>query len=181
MSTFDQAVPIVLDIEGPPSNAAADSGGLTVYGHDQASWPSLLARVPLEVRAQLPPSVATLTRDQAVLAYRAGYWDWLHCDDLPAELALIAFDAAVNQGQNWAPRSLQQALGVTQDGAIGPETLHAADLCDRLDILTEFGWLREQRYRLTVNWAVYGHGWIKGVSGISCVGRRLTIRPPWPG
>ncbi len=160
MTRFDAAAAIILGAEGARSNDPGDSGGLTVYGHDQASWPDLLDRVPAAVRAQLPRTVSGLTRAQALLAYRAGYWDLVRGDDLPAPLALLAFDAAVNQGQGWAPAVLQSVLGAHVDGDIGTETVEAAMVCDVLDALGEFAWRRDQRYRQAGNWPTYGHGWI---------------------
>ena len=158
MNRFDAAAAIVIGAEGARSNDAGDPGGLTVYGHDQASWPDLLDRVPAAV--QLPRTVSSLTRAQALLAYRAGYWDLVRGDDLPAPLALLAFDAAVNQGPNWAPAALQFALGVTVDGDIGPATVQAANAADVLAALGEFAWRRDQRYRQAGNWPTFGHGWI---------------------
>ena len=102
MTRFEAAVAIVIGAEGTRSNDACDAGGLTVFGHDKASWPDLLVRVPAAVRALLSRSVADLTWDQAILAYRAGYWDFVRANDLPAPLALMLFDAAVNQGLGWA-------------------------------------------------------------------------------
>ena len=159
MSGFDAASKIVLGIEGGVSWDAR--GGTTVYGHDAASWPDLLRRVPADVRAQLPASVSGLTRDTAILAYRAGYWDFCHCDDLPPSLALMLFDAAVNQGPGWAPRAFQTAVGTGADGVIGPATIQAAAQADALDSLCEFGWLRENRYRQASLWPSCGHGWIR--------------------
>lgn len=160
MTHFDPAAAIIIGDEGPRGDDSRDAGGLTVFGHDQASWPDLLARVPAAVRAQLPRSVAALTRDQAMLAYRAGYWDFVHGDDLPAPLALVLFDATVNQGPGWAPAAFQSVLGVRVDGIIGPaETLPAAARCDVLAVLGEFTYRRLLRYRQASNYAVFGHGW----------------------
>lgn len=160
MTRFNSAAVIVIGDEGPRGDDPRDSGGLTVFGHDEASWPDLLARVPAAVRAQLPRSVATLTRDQAMLAYRAGYWDLVHGDDLPAPLALVVFDASVNQGLGWAPAAFQSVLGVRVDGIIGPvETLPAAARCDVLTVLGEFTYRRLLRYRQASNYGTFGHGW----------------------
>ena len=160
MDRFAAAAAIILGDEGARSNDPRDPGGLTVYGHDNASWPDLLARVPAAVRARLPGGVAELSRDQAMLAYRAGYWDFVRADDLPAPLALVMFDAAVNQGPGWAPAAFQSVLGVSVDGNIGPKTIAAANSADTMEVLGEFGWRREQRYSGAGNFAEFGHGWI---------------------
>ena len=84
----------------------------------------------------------------------------MRADDLPAPLALLAFDAAVNQGTGWAPAALQSVLGVAVDGDIGPQTIQAAAEADVMDTLAEFAWRRDQRYRQASNWQSFGHGWI---------------------
>jgi len=160
MTRFEAAASIVIGAEGPRSADPRDSGGLTVYGHDEASWPDLLRRVPPIVRAALPASVADLSRDQAILAYRAGYWDFVRGDALPPTIALLAFDAAVNQGTTWTPRALQAALGVTPDGEIGPVTVAATGRADWLDLIGELSWRRGERYAQCVGFDVFGHGWI---------------------
>ena len=178
MTRFDAAAAIVIGAEGPRGNDAGDPGGLTVYGHDQASWPDLLARVPGVVRAALPAHVDDLSRDQAVLAYRAGYWDVVRGDDLPAPLALVLFDAAVNQGLGWAPAAFQAALGVVADGAIGPVTIAAANACNTLDVLGEFAWRREARYRTAANFATFGHGWIARLMRVVAVANGYDLVAP---
>ena len=159
MTRFDAAAAIIIGDEGPCGNDPRDAGGLTVFGHDQASWPDLLSRVQPAIRAQLPHAVADLTRDQALLAYRAGYWDFVHGDDLPAMLALALFDAVVNQGPGWAPAAFQSVLGVQVDGDIGLVTARAAGACDVLAVLSEFTYRRLLRYRQARNYATFGHGW----------------------
>lgn len=182
MTCFDAAAAIVIGDEGPRGNDPRDAGGLTVFGHDQASWPDLLARVPAAVRAQLPRSVADLTRDGAMLAYRAGYWDFVRGDDLPAALALVVFDAAVNQGDGWAPAAFQSVLGVPVDGDIGPVTVRTAGACDVLTALGEFTWRRLLRYRQAGNYATFGHGWetraIRTVA-LSAVYADPVVQPAW--
>lgn len=159
MTRFEAAAAIVIGAEGTRSNDACDAGGLTVFGHDQASWPDLLIRVPAAVRALLSRSVADLTWDQAILAYRAGYWDFVRGNDLPAPLALLLFDAAVNQGLGWAPAAFQSVLGVQVDGDIGPATVAAAHVADVLETLGEFTYRRLLRYRQAGNYVTFGRGW----------------------
>jgi lysozyme family protein len=55
--------------------------------------------------------------------YQRDYWDRIGGDRLPASVALLVFDAAINNGTGRAVRWLQQAASVAQDGVIGPATL----------------------------------------------------------
>ena len=120
---FEASVGFVLAAEGVLSDDPGDPGGLTKYGHDQASWPATLARLPADVRSTMPTHVALLTRAQAIVAYDWAYWRWAHCDLLPPPVALLVFDATVNGGSPvvW----LQHAVGAETDGVLGPDTLRA--------------------------------------------------------
>jgi lysozyme family protein len=55
--------------------------------------------------------------------YRNGYWDKVRGDELPAGLDMVAFDGSVNSGPARGARWVQQSLGVTVDGKVGPETI----------------------------------------------------------
>ena len=81
------------------------------------------ARVPHNQDA--PPGPA-LTPEQAISIYATHYWEPAKCPALPANLALVHFDAAVNCGVGQAARFLQHAVGVTVDGIVGPLTIAAA-------------------------------------------------------
>src|SRR5690606_31556608 len=69
--------------------------------------------------------IKRLTRAQAVEIYRRDFWLAQQCDKLPPAIAFQLLDAGVNHGRGNAIRWLQAAVGVTQDGAIGPVTLAA--------------------------------------------------------
>lgn len=124
MTTFDQAFLIVVSEEGNFDLSPADSGNWTggtvgvgqllgtKYGIDTASYPDVLKLVPPDIRATMPATVADLTLDQAKTLYLSGYWHPAHCDDLPPALALLVFDAAVNNGNSEAIKLLQVALDV---------------------------------------------------------------------
>ena len=73
--------------------------------------------------AELMPKVQTL--DGAKAIYQRDYWTKAGCDKLPPPLAMLVFDAAVSSGPGRAARWLQEAVGVAQDGLIGPITLAA--------------------------------------------------------
>jgi lysozyme family protein len=57
--------------------------------------------------------------------YRRRYWDMVRGDDLPLGCDYAVFDFAVNSGVRTASRKLQEIVGATVDGAIGPKTLEA--------------------------------------------------------
>jgi len=108
---FAKAAAFVIDILEGGERPVTDSGGLTRYGIAQKSHPGI--------------DVAKITRSDAEAIYRRDYWTALKADLLPPALALLLFAAAVNAGNVHAVRLLQRAVGVTQDGVIGQETLLA--------------------------------------------------------
>jgi len=101
MENFDRCVRAVLSEEGGLSDHPQDPGGLTKYGISRRAYPDL--------------DIRRLTMDDAIDLYRRDYWNPVHGTDLPASLALLVFDSAVNQGVGTAVRLLQKAVGVKED------------------------------------------------------------------
>jgi lysozyme family protein len=119
----DSIIAFVIGLEGGYVDNPADPGGATNFGITQKFLD--MAR-SANVTMGLPASVADLTQAQAASLYRTVQWAAVQGDSLPSPLALLAFDTAVNEGQARAALILQQALGVTPDGVIGPQTLAVA-------------------------------------------------------
>ncbi len=110
-------------------------------------------------RAATKAEVRALTVSAVAPIYRARYWNAVRGDDLPAGLDYAVFDFAVNSGPGRAVMALQRALGVADDGRLGPVTLAAlagkdptaliADLCDdRMAFLRKLS-----------TWGSFGKGW----------------------
>ena len=117
MTTWEHAIKLVLDYEGRVfEDDPKDLGGETKYGISKKAYPLL--------------DIRSLTEEEAKAIYRRDYWDPLMADELPAKLAVVAFDCAVNQGTGRAIRLLQSLLGVEADGKIGPKTIEAAKASD---------------------------------------------------
>jgi hypothetical protein len=95
---FQSAVNFVIDKnEGGDALVVDDNGrGPSRFGINQGANPDL--------------NVTTLTRGQAVGRYRR-YWNSIGGERLPDALALVAFDAAVNQGEGTAKQMLAQSGG----------------------------------------------------------------------
>lgn len=106
--SFRLAVEYVLAREGVLSDHGTDPGGLTKYGISQRWHPEV--------------EVSSLTVEAAIEIYRDKYWKLAACDAMPFSLALITFDAAVNQGPQDAVKYLQDSLDLTADGLAGPKT-----------------------------------------------------------
>lgn len=120
MTAFDRGLELVLRFEGGYVNDPADSGGETNLGITATVWHAWA------VAQNLPPKPVKdlLVADVAPL-YREQYWEAGKCDQMPERIGIAHFDAAVNCGVRRAAKILQEALGVTPDGDIGPKTLQA--------------------------------------------------------
>ena len=116
---FDACLAITLREEGGWADDPHDPGGATMKGITIATFRQYKpGATKADLRAISDTDVAHI--------YRHGYWDAMHCDELPTGLDLVAFDAAVNSGPHRSAALLQRALGVADDGVIGPATMAAA-------------------------------------------------------
>jgi lysozyme family protein len=103
--------------------------------------------------------VRALTKSEAVKIYKAVYWDALKADELPPGLDHALFDFAVHSGVPRAVRALQRALGVPDDGRMGPATLAVARQADTAAVLVR---LRADRLAFMSGlpvWRTFGKGW----------------------
>ncbi len=151
---FKRSLQHVLRYEGGFSNHPEDPGGATNYGITQ--------RVLSEWREK-PVSVAdvkALQMGEVEQIYRARYWLKACCDWYPDGIDLAVFDCAVNQGVGRATRMLQAALGVKQDGIIGPVTRAAIHDARSDEILCEFMARRMFAYGMLKSlFRTFGLGW----------------------
>ncbi len=123
MSAFEQALAVVLSNEGGQSSDPADPGNWT--GGAVGLGECRGTKFGISASAYPTTDIAVLTPATAGDIYRRDYWDKIGGDALPPPLALLVFDAAVNNGVGRAIRWLQTAANVAVDGVIGPETLAA--------------------------------------------------------
>ena len=117
---FDRCFDLVLKHEGGWVDHPADPGGATMKGVTIGTFAQFKGRKVTK------DELRNISDADLRAIYKRGYWDKVRGDELPAGLDHVAFDAAVNSGPSRGIRLLQQALGVTADGKIGPETLARA-------------------------------------------------------
>lgn len=108
--------------------------------------------------------IENLTLEQAKAIYYKDWWVKLGMDLFKPALSYQMFDAAINHGMWNATKMLQRAVGVNDDGIIGPITRKAVDrmplddilmcfLSERLDFMTYIG-----------TWDTYGKGWARRIA-----------------
>ncbi len=102
--------------------------------------------------------IAALTPDAAAAIYRDEYWNPYagRVAAVAPALAVLVFDAAVNQGPKAAVEMLQGIVGTLQDGKIGPMTLaaleSAIDAHGEGDVMARYAAARALRYVNTRGW-----------------------------
>ncbi|MDH7453576.1 glycosyl hydrolase 108 family protein [Luteimonas composti] len=105
-----------------------------------------------------------LTRAQAIAIYRRDFWQAARCHQLPPVAAFQLLDGAVNSGIRQATRWLQRAVGVSDDGAIGPVTLAAIKAANPNDIVLLFNAERLDFMTRLSNWPHHGRGWARRIA-----------------
>lgn len=157
MSDFEKAHELVVGVEGDYSFDPRDPGGETRYGISKRAFPN--------------EDILNLTLARAEELYRQHYWSPIKGDQLGWPLNLFVYDCAVNQGVGVAVRLLQRAVGAVQDGVIGPKTLALARNATK-EQLALFMADRGLRYARTINFDVYGRGWLKRLALVTMEGSR---------
>lgn len=159
-TTWPRALAAVLRHEGGWSDHPADPGGATMRGVTLAVFRAEFGsdRTADELRAISDGAVAAI--------YRRRYWDRINGDALPAGVDLATFDAAVNSGPGRAARWLQDAVGATADGVIGPMTLRAARAYPADRAIIRMSDSREAFLRGLPHWPIFGAGWLARVLSV---------------
>lgn len=146
---FDQAFDKLLGHEGGYSDHKADPGGKTNWGITEA-----VARA-----AGYSGDMRLLPVDKAKAIYRSEYWSPARCDQLPDALRFDVFDGAVNSGVSQSVKWLQRAIGVPDDGKVGPVTLGTANFQNPSATLSRYNGHRLAFMAGLSNWPAFGRGW----------------------
>lgn len=167
-ANFDAALRAVLRHEGGFVNNPSDPGGMTNLGCTKATWEAWVGHpvTAATMRALTPADVAPL--------YRAKYWDAIRGDELPAGVDYVVFDCAINSGPVKAARMLQEVVGVTADGNIGPATLRAVAARDPAVLVNRFNDSRLAFLQRLPTWRTFGNGWGRRVAEVNDAGRRMV-------
>lgn len=159
-STFEAAIPVILQHEGGLVDNQHDKGGKTNYGISAAAFPF--------------EDIPNLTRERAEWIYRQNYWSdtWSAFDS--QDVATYLLDCAVNHGRMVAETMLQKAAndcggGVTVDGHVGSATIAACNAANPEKLLTAFQTRRLEKYvKIIANdptQVVFALGWIRRALG----------------
>ena len=168
---FEQAVALVLALEGGYVDHTRDPGGATNRGITRstlASWRG---------RSVSKAEVKALGTTEAAAIYRARYWDAVRGDELPASLDLALFDLAVHSGPARAARLLCRALDLPEAGRITAQLLAAAHAEPATELLARLAHQRARFLGSLTTWAVFGRGWRRRLGRVEQAALALAGAP----
>jgi lysozyme family protein len=165
---FDKAFAKLIRHEGGFVSHPADPGGATNIGVTQRVWEEWVGH-PVDEK-----TMRGLTPEMVKPLYKRKYWDKVCGDDLPAGVDYCVFDAAVNSGPGRAIKWLQQSLGVTQDGSLGPKTLAAAKAADPKLLVVGYNAVRLTFLQDLPTWNTFGKGWNRRVAEVKQDASNMT-------
>lgn len=132
ISNFPASLKLVLVDEGGNDDDPSDHGGRTSRGITQNEYDAWR-----QLKGQPTQDVWTASQDEITTIYHDEYWE-PYCDEFPVGADYLYFDMAVNAGPHRAAVLLQRALGVADDGRIGPITKLAVSKADPKQLITDY-------------------------------------------
>lgn len=152
---FDKSLALVLQSEGGNDDDPADHGGRTSRGITQREYSAWLKE---QGRHDL--DVWKAPQDDIRAIYHQEYWlPW--CPLIPHGSDYVFFDMAVNAGPFRAIELGQRALGVKDDGRVGPVTraaFHAA-MVDPVKLLNAYT-AAKKAYYIGLHQNRFTKGWL---------------------
>jgi len=167
-ANFDDSFARLIVHEGGYCNDAHDPGGMTTWGVTHIDWAAWIGHEPTEAEMR------SITQDDVKPLYKKKYWDALSCDELPNGVDYAVFDFGVNSGIGRAARFLQKIVHVTQDGAIGPQTIAAVNDFDPALIVKELCDARQQFLESLSTFSVFGKGWTRRVQEVAATAEQMV-------
>ncbi len=156
---FQQSLKFNLLDEGGNDDDPADHGGRTSRGITQreyTAWLKEQGRPNLDVWKAPQADIETIYHDE--------YWLPIS-PTLPTGIDYLYFDLAVNGGPARAAKMLQRALGVTQDGRIGPITRAAVAAADPHKLIVDFSEAKRQWY-ISLHQPRFIKGWLNRTANV---------------
>lgn len=172
-SNYAACLAFTLKYEGGYSSIKSDPGNWTggkvgsgtlkgtKYGISAAAYPNL--------------DIKNLTLDDVKPIYAKNYWTPVKGDELPAGVDLAVFDAGVMSGSSRGAKWLQAALGVSQDGAIGPKTLAALKGKDPRTIIKAVCAKRTGFVQSLKTFVTFGKGWVSRITANEAESLRMHL------
>jgi len=152
---FDKCLEMLLSHEGGFVNHPEDPGGITNLGVTKKVYDEWTGSESTE------QEMRDLTPEDVAPIYKKNYWDRVKGDSLPSGLDWACFDWAINSGSGRPAKAVQRAVGATQDGAIGPQTLGLIMEKDPEEIINYVYGVRQDFYKSLKTFETFGRGWTR--------------------
>lgn len=172
-SNFAASLAAVLKSEGGNDDDPADHGGRTSRGITQReydAWRRLKGQLTLDVWKAPQVDVVSIYHDE--------YWNPL-CDTLPIGVDYIVFNNNVLDGPQRSAVLLQQALGVTADGRIGPITREAISHADSRETIGRLS-SASRTFYINLHQPKFTKGWLNRVASVQTLALRMVAQGDKP-
>lgn len=163
-ANYNACIDKVLSYEGGFQDDPNDSGNWT--GCSPGSGENRGTNRGISSCTYPAEDIAGMTEERAKEIYRTDYWRPILGDDLPAGVDLCTFDGSVNSGRHRGVQWLQRALGVEDDGIVGPITIEAAWAAEDHETINRMCDERMTFLRDLETWPLYGEGWTNRVEDV---------------
>ena len=167
---FARSLELVLKSEGKWSDDPRDPGGATMCGITIAVFSQYLCHPATK------DELRKISQHDIEEIYSHGYWLPSHCNDLPNGVDYMVFDFAVNAGIGRAAKTLQAALGVTQDGILGPITMSVVGVSDPEILIRGFSDAKRVFYYSLRNFPTFGTGWLNRVLDVESNAKAMLLK-----
>jgi lysozyme family protein len=157
---FAASLKLVLQSEGGNDDDPADHGGRTSRGITQREYNAWRREKGLP---QL--DVWKAPQEDIDVIYHDEYWEPL-CDTLPAGVDYIVFNNNVLDGPARSIKLLQQALGVTPDGRVGPITREAIRNAQPTVLINNLTNVSKAFY-IALHQPKFTRGWLNRVASVN--------------
>lgn len=147
---FLKAINRVLSHEGGYTTGEGDPGGETKWGISKRSYPNV--------------SIKELTRSQAIAIYYRDFWQKAGCESFSDGVGYQLLDSAINSGISQSIRFLQRAVGVADDGILGPISKDAIASMNEAKMIMLFNAERLEFMTKLKNWPNHGKGWARRIA-----------------
>lgn len=169
-SNFQPSLKLVLKSEGGNDDDPDDHGGRTSRGITQREYTAWVREHPKGLDKNSDVWKATDADIAAI--YKDEYWNPF-CDNFPTGVDYLYFDMAVNAGPYRAAVLLQRALGVNDDGRIGPITRAATVKANAKTLITGFTAAKRAFY-ISLHQPKYTKGWLNRAAEVQANAMKMV-------
>jgi lysozyme family protein len=159
MTSFEQALKLILSLEGGFVDHPQDPGGATNKGITQKVYD--LYRLKKGKRGR---SVRFIEDGEVADIYKIWYWDKVRGDELPDAVAIVTFDGAVHSGPKRALSFLCEVTGFPVVEGITPDLIMATK-ADPKEVALDFIRLRREHLK-RLNKPVFIKGWMRRMDAV---------------